>query len=438
MPRNLLVVVLDDVGVEKFGLYGLAAATPSTPNFDALCARGVRFTRAYGAPICGPTRSALQTGRYAFRTGFGTNVADSDGPRGFRLPDTEVLLPEMLRSAHYVSGAFGKWHLTWGTGDELHPNRNGYAHFAGCMGNTLGAGNGTGHYDWRRVVDGVANFVTGPPFDTTQWQASVARQDAVAWIRAQSRPWFAYVAFNPPHAPYSVPPFELLFARRRQAIEKLGLAPGDTVTAADPNRLLVYDANIEAVDAELGALLLAAADPNTLVIVLGDNGTPGEVIQPPFVPQHAKRSLYEQGIRVPFAAAGPGVVSPGRTSDALVHAVDLWRTLASAAGVAVTTPGAGRDSVSFLPVLENAAAIGARTRVFTQSFKPNGFGPHLVELYAFHDGAYKLLRVAGVDQFYRIEVDPRETNDLIVSGMTPAESDRLTALREELDQLLAS
>ncbi|MBK7875925.1 MAG: sulfatase-like hydrolase/transferase [Planctomycetes bacterium] len=440
MPRNLLLIVLDDVGVEKLAPYGLASSYPATPRFDALAANGVRFTRAYGAPICGPTRAALQTGRYAFRTGFGTNVADSDGPRGFRLPDTETFLPEMLRTANYVSGAFGKWHLTWGNGDELHPNRNGYVHFAGCMGNTLGFGNGTGMYDWRRVVDGAASFVTGPPFDTTQWQASVARADAVAWIRAQSRPWFAYVAFNPPHAPYAVPPFELLSTRRRQALERENLAPGHTITNAHPpaQRLLVYDACIEAVDVELGRLIDEATNANTLVLLIGDNGTPGEVIQPPYVPQHAKRSLFEQGIRVPLVAAGAGVARPGRTSDALVHAVDVWRTLANAAGVSLATPGAGRDSVSFLPVLENPAAVGARTRVFTQSFKPNGFGPHLVELFAILDGRYKLLRIGGADQFYEIAVDPRETNDLLAAGLTPEQSDAYSALSEALEQVLNS
>lgn len=440
MPKNLLVVVLDDVGAEKFALYGLAGSTPATPRFDQLAARGVRFTRAYASPICGPTRSAIQTGRYAFRTGFGTNVADSDGPRGFRLPDREVLLPEMLRAAGYASGAFGKWHLTWGTSDDLHPNRNGYARFAGCMGNTLGFGNGTGHYDWRRVVDGASSFVTGPPFDTTQWQASITRQDAVAWIRAETRPWFAYVAFNPPHAPYSVPPFERLGPRRRQELTTLGLVPGQTLTNADPasTRLLVYDANIEAVDAELGLLLDQATDANTLVIVLGDNGTPGEVIQPPYVPQHAKRSIYEQGIRVPMLAAGAGVAGLGRKTDALVHAVDVWRTLADAAGVTTIPAGAGRDSISFLPVLENVGAASPRTRVFSQTFKPNGFEPHLVELFAFLDGTYKFLRIAGREEFYRIETDPREEHDLIANGMTSAEAAKLTALREELDQLLVS
>lgn len=439
MPTNLLVIVLDDVGAETFGIYGLAQSFPATPRFDALAARGVRFTRAYASPICGPTRSAIQTGRYAFRTGFGTNVADSDGPRGYRLPDTEVLLPELLRGAGYTSGAFGKWHMTWGNGDDLHPNRNGYRHFAGTMGNTLGFGNGTGHFDWRRVVDGASNFVAGPPFDTTQWQASVARTDAVAWIRAQRGPWFAYVAFNPPHAPYSVPPFERVPARRRSALEALGLFPGHTLTNADAPeiRRLVFDANVEAVDAELGLLLDAVAGPDVFVVVLGDNGTPGEVIQPPYVPQHGKRSIYEQGIRVPMVAAGAGVAAPGRKSDALVHAVDLWSTLGEIAGANASTPGAGRDSISFRPVLTNPGAA-PRTRVFSQSFKPNGFGPRDVELFAFLDGAYKLLRIAGREEFYRIELDPRETNDLIVNGMTAGEAARLVALREELEQLLAS
>lgn len=442
MTRNILLVVLDDVGVEKFGLYGLADSTPPTPTFDGLARRGILFNQAYGAPICGPCRSAIQTGRYAFRTGFGTNIADADGPDGYRLPDSEVLLPEVLRQAGYACAAFGKWHLTIGTGDDLHPNRNGYSHFAGCMGNTLGAGNGTGMYDWRRVVDGASNFVTGPPFDSTIWHASVVRRDALEWIGQQLGPWFAYVAFNPPHAPYAVPPYELLSAPTRMALQSAGLVPGTTIPSvgSDAKRLMVYDACIEAVDTELHALVSKAGPPgsNTLVIVMGDNGTPGETIQPPYVPQHAKRSLFQQGIRVPMVVAGAGVASPGRISNGLVHAVDLWRTCANVAGMRVSSVSSGRDSSTILPIIDQGAASGPRTRIYCESFKPNGLGPHFVELRTFHDGQYKLLVVAAQEQFYRIETDIREEHDLVVEGMTPAEQDRMNALREEMNELIGS
>src|SRR5205085_9794506 len=165
------------------------------------------------------------------------------------------------------------------------------------------------------------------------------------------------------------------------------------------------------------------ADANTLVLIVGDNGTPGEVIQPPFVPQHAKRSIYEQGIRSALIAFGAGVAAPGRTSNALVHVVDFWRTCAAVAGVPpLGTPGLARDSISFLPVLENPAAPSARQRIFCESFKPNGPPPHSVELRTLLDGSYKLLNIAGHEEFYRIETDPTELHDLLVEGMTPAET----------------
>src|SRR5262249_11734034 len=139
-------------------------------------------------------------------------------------------------------GAFGKWHLTYNTGDDLHPNNNGYARFAGCMSNSLGTGNGTGHFDWRRLFDGRSRLVTAPPFDETQWIASVNRRDALEWIGEQSGPWFAYVAFNPPHAPYTVPPFSLLSTPTQNELTASGLASGDVPGPSAPigTRLLVY------------------------------------------------------------------------------------------------------------------------------------------------------------------------------------------------------
>jgi hypothetical protein len=70
-PPNLLLVIVDDFGVDLVGAYGEAADPPCTPTIDGLVAEGVLFRNAWTNPVCSPTRAALFTGRYGFRTGIG-------------------------------------------------------------------------------------------------------------------------------------------------------------------------------------------------------------------------------------------------------------------------------------------------------------------------------------------------------------------------------
>lgn len=440
---NILLLVLDDVGVEKFKAYGFEGGTAPTPHFDTLTRKGVLFERAYASPICGPTRAAIQTGRYAFRTGFGTNMQATDAPPAYRLPTRIESLPKMLnagRPGTYAVGAFGKWHLTYNVGDDLHPNHLGYERFAGVLSNTAGAGNGSGHFDWRRVVDGASTWVTGPPFDASQWQATVAATDAKEWIEQQSSPWFAYVALNPPHAPFGAPPLELVSAPTRAALEAEGLEPGDNVPPDEPLalRVLAYDAMIEAIDTVLYDLVEFANARDALILVVGDNGTPADIILPPFSPQHAKRTVYEQGIRVPLLALGRGVNVPGRRSSALVHAVDLWRTIGEAAGANIDPAWPTIDSVSFGPVLHDPDAPPPREYVYAESFRPNGLGKPVFAQQTIVHTRYKYIVYGGDEQFYDLENDPLETDNKIVSGLSKREQLILREMRDQLAALRAS
>lgn len=442
MPRNVLLIVLDDLGVEKLAAFGPTPVAAPVPRLDAILARCVLFTRGYAYPLCGPTRAAIQTGRYGFRTGFGTNIAETGPP--FRLPNRETLIPERINLARaapkYECGAFGKWHLTSNTGDDLHPNHNGYERFAGHMSNTFTPGNGTGHYDWRRIVDGASAQVTAPPHDVTTWAASVTGADAWEWIRARRRPWFASVCFNPPHAPYEIPPRSLLSPATLQALTVAGLVPGDRIGLDAPleKRAFAYDTSIEATAAEVATLIERVDESNTLILVIGDNGTAQDVIQPPYEITHAKRSVYEQGVRVPLFALGAGVASPGRSTDALVHATDIFATIVEATSSGPFAAGPVVDGVSFLPQLENVGAPSARTHVFSENFKPNGHGTPELALRTLIGRDYKLLRIAEREEFYHLATDPLETRDLLALGMSSQQQEILEDLRVRLDALLAS
>src|SRR6185503_4362402 len=144
---NVLLIVLDDVGVEKLQLYDALFANhtiynppvqaPPTPELLAISTGGVRFTHAYANPLCSPTRACLMTGRYPFRMGMGF------GPTGNSLPLSETTIAEVLKHGfpgyvqQYKCGAFGKWHLA-DEADVLsrtHPIRQGFDKFVGTLGN---------------------------------------------------------------------------------------------------------------------------------------------------------------------------------------------------------------------------------------------------------------------------------------------------------------
>ena len=142
LPPNMLVIVADDVGVDMIGAYGESSAAPCTPNLDALAADGLLFRNAWACPVCSPTRAALLTGRWGFRTGIGSVVTNTEP--GLTL--AERTTPEVL--TRYSSACIGKWHLAGNLGNT-HPNQSGFDHFSGFL---RGAVND--YFSWPKVVDG--------------------------------------------------------------------------------------------------------------------------------------------------------------------------------------------------------------------------------------------------------------------------------------------
>src|SRR6185295_12570072 len=131
--------------------------------------------------------------------------------------------------------AFGKWHMSTATGDDCHPGTNGYERYG------IQVGNNSNHYRWTKVVEdpsdptecsSVEIPVVGEtdPYSMNTWSASVARNDAVDWIKndlPSGQPFFCYYAPNPPHMPQQVPPRELLSRDSRLTLLDLDYVPGD-------------------------------------------------------------------------------------------------------------------------------------------------------------------------------------------------------------------
>ena len=485
---NVLIVDLDDIGVDKIAAYGLGSATlmPYTPNISELAAGGVLFQYAYTNPVCSPTRAAVQTGRYAFRNGVGSVV--QEGQPAYRpLSVSEVTLAEMLGVGNpaYATSMIGKWHVdTAGGLGPCAPIQRGYDYFAGVLGNLDVAGYASfpkmvwSSQSGMCVAGRGAPLPVGCPAQTVPDYATTSTADeAIAWIDAQSGPWMCYVAFHAPHEAFHRPP--------------AGLYVGEPVLnnqfPVDESPAPYYKAMVEAVDTELGRLL-ACIDPQVLaqttVVLYGDNGTPGAdrsqavtypLAFPPFDPDRAKGTVYEGGIRVPFLVSGPLVAQPGRVSQALVNSTDIFATVAEIAGVDLAAQGYGcgagqvaLDSISLVPLLTDPCHPGLRTYAFAEMFAPNFDSanppaPVQASARAIRNGRYKLIRyeydltksvystndpigfappcaMTMCEEFYDLFNDPREVQDLLQPGVNllPDAQTNLSALRVELDQLLAS
>lgn len=382
--NNVLLLIIDDWGIDWSPVDNpLAAVLPDMPNLQFLVENGLRFTNAYAQSMCSPTRATLLTGRHPFRHGIGS-------PGGANLPENEVTLPDAFEVAgsDYSLMSIGKWHL--GGGDDGARTRGGWPSFSGAHAN-IGD-----YWAWTKTVDGVATDVT----DTYATSDQVA--DAINFIRTRppDTPWFCWIGFNAPHAPFHDPPTELL---------PEGTAP----PASNADR---YQQMLEALDHEIGVLLSGVDLNTTNVILVGDNGTPNNMVQAPFSRGHGKGSLYEGGIRVPLVMSGPDVRARG-LNDSLVQVADLYPTILTLAGIEVddaVPAGTMIDGRDLYPALLGADINGC---IVSETFGNQEDNPGR----AIRDGDYKLIIFDDPDsavdtprfELYHVGNDPDEQRELL-------------------------
>ncbi len=420
-PRgNMLILVADDLGVDRLALYGTGdpATIPPTPHLDQLAAQGLTFQRGYSQPNCSPTRASLLTGRQPWRTGVGTALSFHGM---VSLPFSELTMPEMLdqRTGAYAHAAVGKWHVSSKRhGGFDNPNLQGFDWYGGSMVG-FGSGNASdglpqSYFDWEKVTNGSAAR-------TSSYATSENANDAIARMAAMPEPWLLYVAFNAPHAPYHFPPANLWSGTR------VGGTPASRK----------YNAMVEAMDSEIGRILAGlSADvaARTTIVFVGDNGTPTQPIEDPFIATRSKGTVYEGGIHVPFIVKSPLLPVVGQTSDALVHAADIFPTLAELAGAPLSELELTEiDGRSLVPVLlEPTARI--RETVMSELFRSPGFDPHWEYLRALQDDRWKLLQTMGQpDQLYDMAGVWLEGEDLLADGILTPE--QLAAYQRLLSQL---
>lgn len=427
VDTEVIVIVADDLGVDVLDCYGEGNDRPSTPNICGLQADGVLFRNAWSNPTCSPTRATIQTGRYGFRNGV-MSV-------GQTLPSAEITLPEVLSnpdnlSLGFESAAIGKWHLN-GSGRQCgtttgYPGDQGYDYAAGALANIVD------YFDWTRAENAVCAT-------STTYATTTNVDDALAWIGTQGGPWLLWLAFNAPHAPFQAPPDD---CPQGPCHHVSPLVPeGQICTGknggADEERQC-YKAMVETLDTEIGRLLSSLpANPQRSVIFVGDNGSPKEVIVPPFDAQRAKFTVFEGGINVPLIVSGAGVVNGNRESSALVNTTDLFATVLELAG-AVLPAGLVHDSVSLLPILADQST-GSRSYAYAE--RPSNLVSRCGR--AVRNDRFKLIlcpdESSGNEiQLYDLPQDPFEDDDLYVDGqpdLDPDEAANYEDLNEYLDFL---
>lgn len=413
---NILLIVADDLGVDNISGYGEQPNfTAQTPIIDNLASNGVLFRNTWANPQCSPSRASLLTGRHAFRHGV-----THPGGAVSTLASSEETLAEILSGSGYETALFGKWHL--GSSAGVYPTDQGFNYFSGTLSSGV-----SNYFNWSKTVITTAG---GSPstVNETSYATEVTTQEAITWINQTSGPWFAEVAYNAPHSPFHVPP------RNRFTSFSLTGAVGARCTAArrTHDREDCYRAAVEAMDSYIGDLL-SQIDPNkladTLIIFLGDNGTPGAVTiaeaGTPFSSSHAKSTVYEGGVNIPLIiSAGTNLnIQTGEVQD-LVQVQDVFST---AVDVAQTSPSNSTsiDGQSLAPYLGlSANTINPRSNLYTELLN----NAQNIDRWAHTDGVTKYINNEGTEECYNLVTDPGETNS---SSGTSATCTSLKASRPQ-------
>jgi len=313
---NIVFVLTDDQGYGDMSCHGNPVL--KTPNLDRLHDEGVRFLDFQVSPTCSPTRSALMTGRHEFRNGVTHTIFERE-----RLTLRATTIAQVLKTAGYTTGIFGKWHL----GDEAayQPDRRGFdevfVHGAGGIGQTFpgscGDAPGNTYFDPAILHNGRFEKTHG-------YCTDVFFAQALRWMDTvkNRKPFFAYIACNAPHTPLQV--------RSEDEARYAGKVPPDVAK---------YFGMIANIDDNVGRLLKQlgdwGVDRKTLVIFMNDNGGTGGTQVFNAGMRGAKCSPWMGGTRAASFWRWPGELRPADVDRLAAH-IDFFPTLAEVAGATLS------------------------------------------------------------------------------------------------------
>lgn len=375
---NIIVILADDLGYADISAYKIDRF--HTPNIDRIGMEGVRFTDGYAtAPVCGPSRAGLMTGRDQDRFGFEYNLdlAQANSPQGLGLAVGEVTIAQLLKDAGYHTGLIGKWHL--GNKDQFYPTNRGFDEFVGFLPGETSYMDPTlpgVHVSYGPLGDDVLKSQMQPGIQDDDADRRLSRiagtferrpandiiegddrqvvhneheyltdyfgDRAAEFIQRNAKsgkPYFLYLAFNAVHAPHMV---TAKYYDRFPQIED--------------HQMRVYAAMVAALDDNVGRVLDAVnasgQGNNTIIYFASDNGCaayfPSLCSCTPL--RGGKLSHYEGGTRVPFMMRWPGHIQPGTVYREVVSLLDVLPTSVAAAGGRLPTDRV-YDGVDLMPYL---------------------------------------------------------------------------------------
>ncbi|MBZ5856088.1 arylsulfatase [Flavihumibacter profundi] len=418
---NIVFILADDLGYGDISVNGQQKFL--TPNIDRLAFNGLNFTQFYsGATVCAPSRSALLTGLHTGHTYIrGNKAAFPEGEEP--LAGDIITLPEILKKAGYITGAFGKWGLG-PVGTEGDPNKQGIDHFFGYNSQGLAHRYYPDHlWDNQQKIElqeneGFKKTITYAP--------DLIQEKALSFIAKQSnrQPFFLFLPYILPHAELLVPDDSIFHTYKGRFPEKpftgkdYGANAIDDGYSSQPYPHASFAAMVSRLDLYVGQVVAAlkarGLDKNTLIIFTSDNGPHIEGgADPDFFNSNGiysgtKRDLYEGGIHVPFIASWPGVIKQGGSTD-FVGA--FWDILPTSVALAKSKFSGPTDGVSLLPVLTGSGKQQKHDFLYWEFHEQDG-------KQALRQQNWKAVKLNvdslpnGPVELYDLANDPGEVNNL--------------------------
>ena len=415
---NFVVIFADDLGYGDLGVYG--HPTIRTPHLDRMAAEGMRFTQFYtGSSVCTPSRAALLTGRLPIRNGMAHDrIRVLFPPSKGGIPDTEITIPEALKSVGYASAAIGKWHLGHVPGHF--PTEHGFDEYFGVpysndMTPSVSQGERVQTYPPLPLMRGTETIESEPDQHLLTRRYT---EESISFIQKNMEyPFFLYLSHTMPHIP--------LFASDDfRGVSTRGLY-GDVIEELDWSVGQILD-----------VLRETGLDRKTFVIFTSDNGpwltvglgggTAGPL-------RDGKGTTWEGGMRIPAIAWWPGTIPPGHTTQSLGATMDIMPTLLGLAGAELPDDRV-LDGVDLMPVLRDPEAEVRETVYYYRG----------LQLWAVRKGPWKLhytTQSAYIgDQpvvhhpplLYHLGRDPGER-----FNVTPEESEVILEIQSTVDRHLA-
>lgn len=396
---NILLVMPDDLGYGDYACLGNPLTR--TPAVDAFKKESLLFTQFHVSPTCSPTRSALMSGRHEFKNGVTHTILERE-----RMSLKTFTLPQMLKTAGYTTGIFGKWHL--GDEEAYRPESRGfdevYIHGGGGIGQTYpgSCGDAPGNSNINPAL-----WHNGKWEKTTGYSTDLFFAQSIKWMdakRAEKQPFFAYIPLNASHAPHVVPK-----EYYKQYLDKPGVSE-------DMAKFFGMNENV---DTNFGVLLKKLKDwnieSNTLVIYIGtDNGGSAGVKLFNAGMRGGKGSTYQGGTRAPCFFRWPaGGIQGGADCAALSAHLDIFPTLAEITGATLTDDVKKQvEGHSLWPIMKNPLAEWPdRTLVH----HVGRWGKGKSEDSKFSNCAIQNSRFSLVDnkELYDLKTDPSEKTNVI-------------------------